>query len=141
MAEIDRNVSVDHLRTIIGVVICSIGVIVATPIVRWLLGGTDDTQETWLPTALAYYVFTVPGEFIMSLLASLLAFIGTRSLIRRADPAVMMYAVGTVYVCFVAALLMIIYGSGRASTDLLLTFTQLLGTLAGLAAGYTTRNS
>src|SRR5438270_918029 len=128
--------SVDHLRTVIGVVVCTIGVIIATPIVRFFAIFIWGVQDSWLPAPVAYYVIRAPTEFMMSVAGGAMAIMGTHSFIRRADPAIMAYAVSTVYLCLFIALLLLIYASGQTPEDLLLNLAQMSGIVVGLALGH-----
>ena len=131
---------VNHLHTIIGIVVGVICVILATPIVRIIaivagvISGVAGWAN-WLPEDLAYYVIRLPTDLLVSAGTGFLAMIVTAWLVRRADVSIVAYVVGAIYLCIFLGAMAVIYSHGQTPNELLSSTAQLIGIVLGLAMG------
>jgi hypothetical protein len=131
---------VNHLQTIIGIVICAIGVLLATPIVRiiaivsGIISGFAGYAD-WLPENLAYYVIKLPVDLFVSTGTGFLAMVVTGWLTKRADISIVAYVVGTIYLRIFLGLMAVIYSNGQTPNEMLSSTVKLIGIILGLAVG------
>jgi hypothetical protein len=131
---------VNHLQTIIGIVVCAIGVTLATPILRivvivfGIISGFAGFAD-WLPDAVEFYLIVSPIDVIVTAATGFLALIVTRLFIPRANASIVAYVVGTIYLFIFLGLIAIIYSHGQTPDDLLRQSVQLTGIILGLALG------
>lgn len=129
-----------HGLTVVGIAVCTVLVIVATPLVRFFMFSLWDLRGSWwfIPEPVDYYILKVPTELTAAIAAGWLALYLTTVWIKRSDPSVVAYVVSTLYLCLFAGLLIWIYSSGSTPNELLLVIAQLVGTIGGLWGGRTT---
>jgi hypothetical protein len=125
-----------HLSSIGAIGLNLIGVVIATPVVRFFFLTVWHLRDgVWfVPDALTYYVVKLPLEFMMGLSASSLAFLMAAMILKRADHMIVAYTTTAIYGLIIIALFWTAFALGEAS-GVLLTASQAIGILLGVWAG------
>lgn len=111
---------INHWRTTAGIIVCTLAVLLATPLVR-------------LPIVLMGWVGSWWPELVSGILAGYLAMEGTLKLVRGANSSVVAYAVTTIYLCLLLGLLAFSFSTGAGSAGAaVILILQIIGQIGGI---------